>query len=509
MPFNIPQDQWTPEYAAQVMAIQQQAMEQNPNIAAMGMPNSLVPMGAPGSLVPPDMQAGEVAAYDALQGTNGPQPIPTPAPQMNVQPGGSQAPSMGNNTSIPPISRPAGGFMESIQPMLPLIASMMFGMNPNTRHMANLPMMIGQIQQQQMGQKQLAEIRSTITQLGEKGPDAVKKYLTGAVASPNLRPDVSKVVAAELKTVTDNINARKAVEKLTSRDPKEIMKALPEIMETLGDERGMALFKGLKLDSKLQAVQAGDQMYTFDPITGEYTEGPKATPKFNAATIGGTDVTEELTRMGINPPDATPEELQEATKRVKQDRLDREARSNSTALTAAGMNAAAIKAGMIEKSKQDVRPLDLGVVKEINQLRGVVGLMQDIQDTYKKEQVGKWGSTAGWIREVAGMPYKNETEFRQNVVQNINQYINTITGASSGQQEEVPRLKSAIPNLNDEPKVFEAKTENFLRIANRMLRNSVQLHKMGQGSISEEELINVPRMEKRPQKTPGGLKVIE
>lgn len=331
-PFDVPGNQWTPEYAAQVLALTQQAQAQNPDVPGMGQPG-IVPMGAPGSLTPP----------------------PT-APK----PEAADIPAAG------------GGWQDKLQQMLPMIAAMGYGSDPRTRHMAPMMMQMGQMMRQQRGQQQLADIRGNIAKLQEKGPDAIKKYLTEAVAIPELHPDVSKIAAEQLAKVTERTQARDAVAKLTSRDPKEIIAALPTLMETLGDERAMALYKGLKQENKPQVVQAGDQIWTFDPMSREFTEGPKATPKFNAAVLGGPDVTQELTRVGIDPKDATREQIQEASQaafdRAESERAKGRASQEKAILGGAALQAKAVEQSTItaarEKAKADVEIANIPVKKE-------------------------------------------------------------------------------------------------------------------------------------------------
>jgi hypothetical protein len=331
--FDVPPDQWTPEYAAQIQAILQQSQEQNPWAPGTNEPG-IVPMGAPGGLTPPPMA-----------------PLMEAPPDMAPMP---QAPPEGGGGGI-------RGFLSNIGQSIPQGLGQALGMGalgflggiqPGALGARNIQtvMGVGQQVQQQAGQRQLAEIRSNIAKLGqEKGSDAVKKYLTEAVAAPNLNANVSKVVAEELKTVTDRTNARDAVTKLSSRDPKVVIAALPGLIEAMGPDKAMAIYNGIKQENKPQVVQAGDQIWTFDPATREFAEGPKATPKFNAATIGGTDVTEELRRMKIDPTKATEDELQTAAMNVEAKRDEDRAKGRASHEKAI-LGGAALQAKAIEQS---------------------------------------------------------------------------------------------------------------------------------------------------------------
>lgn len=375
-----------------------------------------------------------------------------------------------------------------------------------------VPMVAQMAQQQrlQMGQQQLSEIRGNIAKLGEKGPDAIKKYLTEAAAAPNLHPEVSKVVADQLAQVTERTNERDAVAKLTSRDPKDIMKEMPKLVESMGAEKAMSLYKGLKLDEKGQFIQAGDQIFWGDRATQEVKEVARATPKFNAAAVGGTDVTQELTRMGVKAEEATPEQLQQASQSLlsrQQAEKEKSRASSANAIISAGaMNAKAQQQGMNALAQSMNRPMEQSEIKEINQLRGAVGMLQDIEDTYDPKFTGQISGRMGAVREFQGTPYKNETEFRQNTIQQLNEYINRITGAAVGQVEEVGRLKAAVPTVTDEPKVFESKLKNSLRIAERILKDSATAHTSTRGARSVEDLTTVPRQGK-PSVSPGGRRM--
>lgn len=93
------------------------------------------------------------------------------------------------------------------------------------------------------------------------------------------------------------------------------------------------------------------------------------------------------------------------------------------------------------------------------------------------------------------------TQFRQDSVRQLNQYINEITGAAIGQGEEADRLKAGVPNPGsglfdgDGPTEFAAKLQNTLKDL-KMVEARLHYIKTKGLKLNEVSLSSMPRIMK-------------
>jgi hypothetical protein len=93
------------------------------------------------------------------------------------------------------------------------------------------------------------------------------------------------------------------------------------------------------------------------------------------------------------------------------------------------------------------------------------------------------------------------TQFRQDSVRQLNQYINEITGAAIGQGEEADRLKAGVPNPGsglfdgDGPTEFAAKLQNTLKDL-KMAEARLHYIKTKGLKLTDVSLTNMPRIMK-------------
>ena len=93
------------------------------------------------------------------------------------------------------------------------------------------------------------------------------------------------------------------------------------------------------------------------------------------------------------------------------------------------------------------------------------------------------------------------TQFRQDSVRQLNQYINEVTGAAIGQGEEADRLKAGVPNPGsglfdgDGPTEFAAKLQNTLKDL-KMAEARLHYIKTKGLKLTDVSLTNMPRIMK-------------
>lgn len=107
----------------------------------------------------------------------------------------------------------------------------------------------------------------------------------------------------------------------------------------------------------------------------------------------------------------------------------------------------------------------------------------------------------GTLSETQRAELTNYTQFRQDAVRQLNQYINEITGAAIGQGEEAERLKAGVPNPGsglfdgDGPTEFAAKLSNTLRDLKMVEARLYYIKKNGL-KINDVSLASMPRIMK-------------
>jgi hypothetical protein len=215
--------QWTPEYAAQILKIMNEGYGANPDIPS-GPVADLVPMGAPQSLNPPQYPSsqdneGEAAAYAALARpglqsmdptsqippgpTILPPAIPTAGVPPSVQPEGSQAPSVPGPTAVPQQE-----LWKRI--MLGTIAGLA-GAVGDQSSVRNLHQTY-QMMQGELGQKQLSTIRGNVAQITEtQGPEAAKQYLVQTMGKGQFSPAVGQLLDKQLEEMNKRSLTRRLV----------------------------------------------------------------------------------------------------------------------------------------------------------------------------------------------------------------------------------------------------------------------------------------------------------
>lgn len=96
---------------------------------------------------------------------------------------------------------------------------------------------------------------------------------------------------------------------------------------------------------------------------------------------------------------------------------------------------------------------------------------------------------------------RNYTQFRQDAVRQLNQYINEVTGAAIGQGEEAERLKAGVPNPGsglfdgDGPTEFSAKLQNTLKDL-KMVEARLHYIKRNGLKLTDVSLSTMPRIMK-------------
>jgi uncharacterized protein YwlG (UPF0340 family) len=377
LPLGITPDQWTPEYAAQILQLAREGFAQNPDLPRPQP--GIVPMGAPGSLNPP-----------------------TPPMAPKIPQSGSLVPMSTPAEAAPaaPAPKPGGGWGDKMQSMLPLLAAMAYGSNPRTSHMAPIALRMGERLQEQAGSREAAQLMMQGQQIAsEKGPEAAKKFWTDAATSKTGSPLGTKLAAEQLQKVSERLDTRDAANMLLSKDPKKIAEAIPTIYANLGSEKANALIKTLKDDNKVQFLQTKSGIYVGDPMMRTVQKVESIPQEITAADVGGTDVTQVLTRMGLTLDEATPEQRQKAASIAAQEAREKEERSARQASQREGALAAALKAGIVQSSKNmaDVmtKPVEREQAKEVGDLLSIEDNTEKLLREFTPAERAKYAGMGG------------------------------------------------------------------------------------------------------------------
>lgn len=349
MPYDTPVEQWTPAYAAQVQKIMEEGYRQNPDTPEAPA-TDLVPMGAPeglNPLVPMSIPETRVSRPSFEGAAAAPQGLPQEAPPSGL------VPSSGGFAG--------SGTWQTIQQMLPMVAAMAYAQNPETRHMAPLALQMGQATQQITGQKELAQIRQQVHQINEsQGPEAARQFLGQALGNSRISPSAATVLNKQYEEMTRRKQQTQAIAALATGDHKTKLEAAAALSEGGMDPKMIGELVKLGMPDK-RVVQAGNSIFTYDPMNDKLEARAQVPDKFNSAKLGGTDVTQEIRAMGFDPEaisnaadqgDAQAQGvISQAIKSIEQKALEKEERGRKTMLTAADMQAKATQAGMIKSAQ--------------------------------------------------------------------------------------------------------------------------------------------------------------
>ncbi len=128
-------------------------------------------------------------------------------------------------------------------------------------------------------------------------------------------------------------------------------------------------------------------------------------------------------------------------------------------------------------SKPTVTNLEKKVLDTTEQLARLKGIESSFNPKYlglpnqlKNEVTNLQDRVFGDISDERADELAKSTEMRMNVINNLNEYIRDITGATVGQGDESKRLKSAVPTMEDGKVVFQSK----LRTAMKLNRAALQ-----------------------------------
>jgi hypothetical protein len=123
--------------------------------------------------------------------------------------------------------------------------------------------------------------------------------------------------------------------------------------------------------------------------------------------------------------------------------------------------------GLTRKAKGEIE-------EEIMTTEDTLAALYEVQAKFKPEYLTVWSKASFWgqgVLDRAGIDnldpiereaYMARAEFVQTSQKTLNTYIKNTTGAQMS-EHEVPRLKGAIPNMDDGPLMFEAKLRSAIK----------------------------------------------
>jgi hypothetical protein len=444
---------WNEAYAAQILSILDQAQAAAPLAPGTGQPGIVQP-GTPGSLVPPnpvtqteqERMSVSVAPPDAS-------PVPTTQqPVQSVQ----AAPQPTFMPQALPQTSPWYHVANAIQSGL---SGAFLHPRANAQTLAMLHH--GQQQHQQdIAQRQLSTLQQNVQEIARtQGPEAAKAYLVQA--SRQVRPGVGDVVNKRLQELQTQANLAQGISLLRSGKPEDFTRGESLIMAN--SEPGEAIKILGHFEPKLQAVQTGNRVFTFNPRSGNLDLKAVVPAEFSASMIGGQDVTQELNvgypggisgfqaDMSSNDPARqakAQQGLQQATVGARQREIEGEQRRHSMRLGEAGQS------------------------EKINMARDVMRTAKNIEASYNQDFVGPARGRLGWLGEKTGQLSAEETAFRSYVAKLQDDLLRAKSGAAIT-ENEYERMRSFLPDPSQNPEQFRSQLEIFTDQYQQLLNDKV------------------------------------
>jgi len=165
----------------------------------------------------------------------------------------------------------------------------------------------------------------------------------------------------------------------------------------------------------------------------------------------------------------TSEMLEHAQQNVEARRLQRSASS--------GLEAAKITATQ--------KPLEGAVAKEVGDLSALLAQHADVSTLYKPDYVGPIRGRTGTLGELTGNISTQEVQLRRSVADMKDTLLRARSGASITQQEYT-RLRGLVPNITDQPTVFEGKMQGFARAIEQLREAKLRVATTARGTLREK-----------------------
>lgn len=131
------------------------------------------------------------------------------------------------------------------------------------------------------------------------------------------------------------------------------------------------------------------------------------------------------------------------------------------------------------------KPLEGIVAKEVGDINAVLAQHADITTLYKADYVGpirgRWGSVKG----VTGDITTDEVQLRRSIEDMKDTLLRARSGAAITQQEYT-RLSGLVPNVTDQPVVFEGKLEGFARAAEQLREEKLRVATTARSALREQ-----------------------
>lgn len=521
---------WTPQYANQIQHIAQQGFNPPPVAdtdpihapATPGVPMAqIAPMAAPQG-APPGIMPPQAAPQQPIV----PPGIPPQPPPPIVPPGPAQAPSV---ASVPPTVPPTApkplsgsGWQDKMMQMLPYIGAIGFGLNPKTAHLAQIPLMMGQMMNETSGAQQAGELKANIAQIAEtQGPEAAKKYLVEMQKSGNLRKHASE----EGENLADGMLQKKAgataIQNMLSKDMKVATQGTQQLFTAFKPAEAAAIFSKLMPEQKLHTV--GDALVA--PDGSVIYQGA---PKMKVSDLGGQDVTGEVVKLwkgsigdftaklAAGDPLAVTTH-QQAVKNAEQADIDKEnrregrvdARSRST--TGAIMSAASMQSkAMLEAAKTTARegaqPLDSGARENMSRFDEILTSVADVRATKTDDMVGPGAAAKGYIASKLGVKGEREA-YMDSSLENAKDLVKRLrTGAAISGADESSFLKM-LPDKKQGPEEFNAQMNRFESAITRKRDEYLRSAKEGKGGYVPKKI--EPTYKKPVEEKPVEEKPVE
>jgi hypothetical protein len=373
---------------------------------------------------------------------------------------------------------------------------------------------LGQQMNENQGQQKALELETNAREIMRtQGPEAARKYLTEAVRGTGINPKNMRAVQDKIEKLEAQGNASKAAAMMQDKDPKVQLEGQQLAFKSMEPKDAAALVKALMPEAKLYTLGAEQSLVD---ATGHVIKKGEASTTMKVSDLGGQDVTNEvtklwgeggikdfLTKLGQGDPTAIATH-QEAV-RLAQARQDEDKAKGRKAMTdAASIQAAGDKAMAQAIGREKGSALEPTIQKNLLEMEDMWNVAQDIKETYDPKFSGQMKGRIGEVRQILGMPYQNEAEFRQSTISLLNQRIKNMSGTAVSVQEGA-RLQAEMPVVTDEPKVFESKLNNVIKRLERNYESSFEMATTPRGQLKRKKL----SAGDGKKITPGGREVIE
>lgn len=130
------------------------------------------------------------------------------------------------------------------------------------------------------------------------------------------------------------------------------------------------------------------------------------------------------------------------------------------------------------------KPLEGAAAKEVADINALLALHHDATGLYKQEYVGPIRGRLGSVGELTGNITTDEVQLRRAVQDMKDTLLRARSGAAITQQE-YSRLSELVPNLTDQPNVFEAKMQGFARSLEQLRGAKLQVATTGRGALRQ------------------------